>query len=442
MQYKIERDEKQAKISVSLTSEEWNESLNLVYQRTKHKYNIPGFRKGKAPRKTIENFYGPSVFFEDAFNQSFSKAYTEILEKEKSLEPIDRPSVTIDDMTDDGAIAFTATVLLKPQVKLKAYKGLTYEVPKAEVTDHEVEHEIYHARERAARKIEVTDRSVKEGDIANINFSGSVDGKKFDGGTAENYDLEIGSGSFIDNFEEQIIGMNIGETKDVNVKFPDDYHAKHLAGKPAVFAVKLNKIYVKEIPEANDDFAKDSTEFETFKEYEDSVRQKLLSTKQRNSQIEGDNKLVEMIVEGMEADIPPVMIEHQIDAFLEDMSMRLNYQGMRLEDYFGYMGTTVEKYREEHKADAEKTVKTRLALEAIIEKENLAATKEEIDQKLAERANAVGKSVEEYTKNINERQLGYLADEITMSKLMDFLRANNTAKEVAAAHEESCAHCK
>lgn len=297
MQYTVDKSEKEVKLSIKIDKQEWEEAVEHIYQKNKHKYSLPGFRKGKVPRKALEAAYGPSLFFEDSFNEVFAKSYSEILIKERDIEPIDRPNVSIEDIAEDGSMTVSATVLVKPPVNLGQYTGLKIETPKVAVTDDDVDHELYHLREKAARRVSVTDREVKDGDIVIIDFSGSIDGEKFEGGTAQNYELVIGSHTFIEGFEEQIIGMTIGQTKDINVKFPDDYGAEHLKGKPAVFEVKLHEIFVKELPEADDKFAKDTSQFETLDEYKASIKDRLLQARQRQADLEKENKLIEMIAE-------------------------------------------------------------------------------------------------------------------------------------------------
>lgn len=443
MQYTVDKNEKEAKIAIKIDSAEWEESLEHVYQHNKHNYSLPGFRKGKVPRKALEKVYGASVFFEDTFNEVFSKAYGEVLSKEKEIEPIDVPDVKVDEMGEDGTISVTATVPVKPQVKLGEYTGLKIEVSSPEVTDHDIEHELYHLRERASRKVNVNDRAAKSGDIVNINFSGSVDGVKFEGGTAEKYELEIGSHTFIEGFEDQIIGMNLEQTKDINVKFPDDYNAEQLKGKPAVFEVKLNEIFVKEIPEADDKFAKDTSAYETLEEYKKSIKEKLLGAKQRNCDTEKENKLIQKIAEQTKIDLPEVMIEHQTEHMIEDITTRLKYQGMTFDQYLKYLNSDLNKFKADHREDAEKAVITRLAVEEIIKKENLIVTQEEINAKIDEYAQKSKKTDKEYLDSMGDKQYDYLINELTMNKLLTFLKSKNEFIEAAhSEHEEDCPHCK
>lgn len=443
MQYTVDRSEKEVKLSIKIDKQEWEEAVEHTYQKNKHKYSLPGFRKGKAPRKALEAVYGPSIFFEDSFNEVFAKSYSEILVKEQDIEPIDRPNVSIDDMAEDGSMTVTATVLVKPPVKLGQYKGLKVETEKVVVTDEDVDHELYHLREKAARKVPVTDREVKEGDIVVIDFSGSVDGKKFDGGTAKNYELVIGSHTFIPGFEEQIVGMKAGETKNINVKFPDDYGAEHLKGKDAVFEITLHQIYVKELPEADDKFAKDTSQYETLEEYKASIKERLLQARQRQADIAKENKLIDIITDATEVDVPDVLVQRELDHILEDLKFRLSFQGMTLEQYFNYLNTDEAQFREARKADAQRTVKMRMTLEEIIKRENLGATEEELKAKFAEYAERAKKTVDEYMSNMSEQQYNYTYNDITMKKLQDFLKANNEFVEIEPKeHKQNCEHCK
>ena len=443
MQYTVDKAEKEVKLSITIDKQEWEEAVEHIYQHNKHKYSLPGFRKGKVPKKALEAAYGSSLFFEDAFNEVFSKSYSEILIKEKDIEPIDRPDVSIEDMADDGSMKVSCKVLVKPPVELGAYTGLKVETEKVVVTDHDIDHELFHLRERAARKVAVTDRAVLDGDIVIIDFSGSTDGVKFEGGTAEKYELVIGSHSFIEGFEDQVIGMKIGETKNINVKFPDDYGAENLKGKPAVFEVKLHEIYVKELPEADDKFAKDTSSFETMDEYKASIKDRLLKARERNAESEKENKLLDKIASTTKTEVPEVMVNHQLDQIVEDMKMRLSYQGLNLDQYFKYINSDENKFREDRKADAEKTVKMRMTIEEIIKRENLGATQDELKAKMSEYAEKAKKSVDEYMNTMSEQQYNYSYNEITINKLTAFLKEKNEFIEVEPKEsKEECAHCK
>ena len=314
----VKNEKNQAVISLEISKEAMDAAISAVFQRNKGKYAIPGFRKGKAPRKMVEQYYGAGVFFEDAFNDVLPGVY-EAAVIELALEPVDRPEFEIEDITDEGIIKVKATVTLMPEVKLGKYEGIKVDLVEYNVTDDEVDHEIKHALDRASRFVDVEDRAVMMGDTVGLNYSGSIDGVKFDGGTAENQTLEIGSGSFIPGFEDQMVGMNIGEEKAINVKFPDEYHAEDLKGKEAVFEVKVLSIKEKQVPALDDEFAKDVSEFDTLDEYKADIKAKLTERKKNQAETEMENKMIESIAENSTIDIPDCMIEQQIDAQLRDM---------------------------------------------------------------------------------------------------------------------------
>ena len=372
----------------------------------------------------VEKYYGAGVFFDDAFNEVFPEFY-EAAVKEHSLEPVSRPDVDIKDILDDKSIVLTVTVDLKPEVVLGKYKGIKIKKNEYNVSDEDIEREVQTARERAGRMISVEDRPVKEGDSIKLDYSGSVDGVKFPGGTAENQTLVIGSGSFIPGFEEQLIGMNIGEEKDINVKFPDDYHAEDLKGKDAVFTVKVNAIEEKQLPEADDEFAKDVSEFDTLEEYKADIAKRLKEQNDRRAQNEYENALLDKICEEAQVDIPDSMIERQIDYHLRDMEMRMSYQGLKMSDYLAYTGMTVAQLREMYREDARKTVKQQLVLEAIKKAENIEADQEGIDKEIARYAEMFKKDAEEYKKELKPDELEYIKETVTVNNILEFIKQNN-----------------
>ncbi len=426
MNYTIEELKGEVKINFSLTAEEWETALDKAYKKNKNKFNVPGFRKGHATRKMIEKLYGAGVFFDEAFNETFYESYTTALNEHEEIFPVDDPKVDIDDINADG-VTFHAIVTVKPEVVLGAYTGIKVEKVEYNVTEEDVQAEISRAQKQAARKVEVTDRAVKEGDIVNLDYSGSVDGIKFDGGTASNQELIIGSHSFIPGFEEQMIGMTIGETKDLHVGFPKEYHAADLAGKDAVFTVTVNKISVEELPELNDEFAKDVSKFDTLADYKADVEKRLTEERNKRADNENENALIEAVTANAEVEIPQCMVERQIDYLVQDMEYRLMYmyQGMKLEDYLKYTGSSMEELRKSREDEAKKGVKTRLALEAIIKKEGLDVTDEDVDAEMTKVAENVGKTLDEYKATVDERQLSYMKNDILMKKLIEFLKANN-----------------
>lgn len=426
MNYTIEKGNGEVKINFALSAKEWDDCIEKAYLKNKSKYSVPGFRKGHVSRKMIEKMYGEGVFFDDAFNDAFYDAYSKALNENEEIFPVDEPKVDIDGVNDDG-VAFHATVTVKPEVTLGDYKGIKIDKVEYNVTVDDVQAEIDRARKQAGRRVEVTDRAVENGDIVNLDYSGSADGVKFDGGTAQGQELVIGSGSFIPGFEDGMVGMNVGETKDITVKFPENYHAENLAGKDAVFTVTVNKIEKEELPELNDEFAKEVSKFDTLDEYRADVEKRLTEENTRRADAENENKLVEAIVNNASVEIPSCMIEHQLDHIVEEMRYRLSYmyRGMKLEDYLKYTGGTIEELREARKADAERDVKTRLTLEAIVKAENLDVTDAEVEAEIVRMAQAQGKSADELKKHVDARQTEYIRNDILSKKLLTLLKDAN-----------------
>ena len=426
MNYTIEKGNGEVKINFALSAKEWDDCIEKAYLKNKSKYSVPGFRKGHVSRKMIEKMYGEGVFFDDAFNDAFYDAYSKALNENEEIFPVDEPKVDIDGVNDDG-VAFHATVTVKPEVTLGDYKGIKLDKVEYNVTVDDVQAEIDRARKQAGRRVEVTDRAVENGDIVNLDYSGSADGVKFDGGTAQGQELVIGSGSFIPGFEDGMVGMNVGETKDITVKFPENYHAENLAGKDAVFTVTVNKIEKEELPELNDEFAKEVSKFDTLDEYRADVEKRLTEENTRRADAENENKLVEAIVDNASVEIPSCMIEHQLDHIVEEMRYRLSYmyRGMKLEDYLKYTGGTIEELREARKADAERDVKTRLTLEAIVKAENLDVTDAEVEAEIVRMAQAQGKSADELKKHVDARQTEYIRNDILSKKLLTLLKDAN-----------------
>ncbi len=424
MKYELKTlKDKKIEIEISLDAKEWEDAQDAAYKKTKGRYNIHGFRKGSAPRKVIEKTYGPGVFFEDAIDGCFYRYYFEVLQNEKSIEPIDAPALSIKEISENG-IVIVATVENKPEVTLGEYKGITVKKDAVKVGEKEVKAELDRMVASRARFIEVTDRKVENGDLATIDFSGSVDGVKFEGGTATDYELEIGSHSFIDNFEDQVVGMAIGEKKDVNVTFPDNYHVDSLKSKPAVFEVTVKAIKAKELPELNDAFASEVSEFETLADLKADIEKKLKDEAEHEAEHKQEAKLIDAVVDNAKLDVPAVMIEHQIDDFIKDFEYRLSYQGLNLADYLKYMGQTMEELRASRKEDAERTVKTRLVLEAIVVTEKLDVTDEDVADKYNE-GKEKKKTIEEIKKELKGEQFAYLQNSVLLNKLMKFLKTNN-----------------
>lgn len=427
MDYKIKKLENNlVQINITLNKEEWDKEVTEAYNRTKGKFRVEGFRQGKAPRRVIEKQYGANVFYEEALSEGFYKAYTEILAKEADIKPVDAPNLSVKAVSENG-IELEAEVATMPEVKVKKYTGLDVELKTKKVSKADVDAELERVKEQNVRFVEV-EREIKEGDVANIDFSGSIDGVKFDGGTAQGHDLEIGSHSFIEGFEEQLIGLKAGEEKDVNVTFPTDYHAKELAGKPAVFACKINAVKEKQYPELNDEFASNVSEFETFAEFKAHIEEHLQEHLNEHARVDAENAIIDAIIANTELDVPAVMIENELNEIMKDLEYRLMYQGLNLQAYADYLKTTVEELRESNRDRAEKSVKVRLVLTYILEKEKIDVTDAEVDAKIEEMAKNANKSVKEYKQNLNENRINYFKNEILMNKLLTFLVDKNVKK--------------
>ena len=426
MSYKITKQEKNNyEVEITISAEAWENAVEQTYQAEKGRFAVQGFRKGKAPRKVIEKNYGDMVFFDGAFDRVFSEEYGKFLDENKEFEPIAQPDVKIDKFGKEGMV-ITATVAGAPEVKLGAYKGLTVKKEIVKTKAEEVEKELKMVAERSARFVDVSDDAAKMGDFATIDFVGMVNGEIFEGGSATNYRLELGSKSFIDTFEEQIVGMKVGDNKDINVTFPENYHADELKGKPAVFKVTLEKLERKELPEVNDEFASNVSEFETLDEYKKDIENRMNIKKEQEAERKLENDIIEKIVKASEVEVPEVLVERQLDMFIKDLETRLSYQGLKLDEYLGYLGTDVEKLRNERKEQAHETCKTRLVLEELIKVENLYVSDEELDAKLQEMADVYKKSLEDYKKTLDNHTLAYFENDILMKKLIDFLKSNNT----------------
>ncbi len=421
------------KVTIGYSAEEWADAINKAYARTRGKYSVPGFRKGKAPRPVLENFYGKGIFFDEAFNILFSESYGNILEKESAnFTAVGDPSLSVENISDDKGVTLVATVPVKPDVTIETYKGLKIKSYEYNVTDEDVEKEAGRITLSKAEDVEVTDRPCKGGDIANIDFSGKVDGVQFAGGTAEGYDLTLGSGAFIPGFEEQVEGMSVGETKDITVKFPDDYQADDLKGKEAVFTVKLNGIKEKKCPELTDEFVKANAGCETVEEYKNKCRERLERRAATRSLNETENSIIKAICEKAHAEIPDAMIEQEIDKMVQDFSNRLMYQGISLDDYLKFTGATMEQFRSQFTGSAAERVMSTLVIDKIVRTEGFKAEPEEVDAKVEEQAKSVGKTAEEYKKSMDPRQFEYIESDIIITKLFDFLKANNELYTEAA----------
>ena len=426
MKYTTKAAEKSTvKITIKFDGEEWKNALQSAYMKARGKFAINGFRKGKAPKNVIENMYGKGVFFEDALNLLFSDNYGSILDKcADKFTVVGEPDVSVEKLEDDG-VTMVAVVPVKPEVKISSYKGMKIKEFAYNVTEEELNAEIARVQDRNARKVAVEDRAAQLGDIANIDFVGTVDGVKFDGGEAEGFDLTLGSGQFIPGFEDQVVGMNIGETKDVNVTFPENYQAENLKGKAAVFAVKLNGLQAKELPELTDEFIKDATGSATVEEYKAKAMERLQKQADRRANDATENSILEAIAANAEVEIPQAMIEREIDGGVQKFEYQLMYQGLKLQDYLEFLKISVADFRKNYEEQAKKNVTSQLIISQIIKEEKLEATEEEINAKIAEQAASVEKEMEEYKKNMDPRQFDYIASDIVITKLFNFLKANN-----------------
>ena len=428
MKVKVENVENKAnevKIEFTVEAEKFNEAIQNVYKKNAKYFNIPGFRKGKAPFKMVEKAYGIQIFYEDAFNEIAGEVYSKGLEDNK-IEAVSKPEIDLVQIESGKDLIFTAVVQTKPEVKLGKYKGIEIKKVEYNVSDEDVEHELSHIAEHNARLVAVEDRPVEKGDTTIIDFEGFTDGKAFEGGKAENYELEIGSGRFIPGFEDQIIGMKIDEEKDINVKFPEDYPSKDLAGKDATFKVKLHEIKKKELPELDDEFAKDASEFDTLEEWKKSIKEKQEKENSSKAKFEMEEEAIAEACKNATVDIPSGMIEAQIDNMEQDIASRLSYQGMNLDQYLQMIGKTKKEFRDEYKEEAEKQVKTNLVLEAIMKEEKIEVTKEEIEAKIKEMAEMYGQK-EEAVKN-NVQLTRYVEETLKTEKTIHYIVDNAKIK--------------
>ena len=428
MKVKVEKVENKAneiKLEFTVEAQKFDEAIQNVYKKNAIYFNIPGFRKGKAPFKMVEKTYGIQIFYEDAFNEIAGEVYAKGLEDNK-IEAVSKPEIDIVQIEAGKDLIFTAVVQTKPEVKLGKYKGIEIKKVEYNVSDEDVDHELEHVAEHNARLVTVESRPVEKGDITIIDFEGFVDGKAFEGGKAENHELEIGSGKFIPGFEDQIIGMKTDEEKDINVTFPEDYPAKELGGKAAIFKVKLHEIKKKELPEINDEFAKDASEFDTLADWKKSIKEKQEKANESKAKFEMEDAAIEEVCKTSTVDIPSGMIETEIDNMEQDISSRLSYQGMKLEQYLQMIGKTKQEFRDEYKEQAEKQVKRSLVLEAIMKDTKIEVTDEEIEEKIKEMAKMYGQKEEEVKDNPNLRK--YVEESLKTEKTIHFIVDNAKVK--------------
>lgn len=428
MNCKLEKTENanEVKFEITVEAAKFEDAMKKVYFKSAKYFNIPGFRKGKAPMQIVEKYYGSEIFYEDAFNEVAQETLEEAVEENK-LDVVSRPEVDVKQMEKGKDLIFTVVMQTKPEAEVSKYKGIEIKKVEYNVTDEDVEHELHHMQEHNSRLISVDDRAVESGDTTTIDFEGSVDGVPFEGGKAENYDLEIGSNTFIPGFEDQIIGMKIDEEKDVKVKFPEEYFSKELAGKDAVFKVKLHEIKKKELPELDDEFAKDVSEFDTLDELKADIKAKQEKQNEEKAKYETQDAVIKALCEKTKVEIPSGMVEMEVENMLKDFEQRLAYQGLNLEQYFKMMGKTEEEVKKEYEPQAIEGIKSRLALEAVIKAEKIEATDKEVEDKMKEMAKNYGKeNDEEFLKNENVRN--YIKQGLESEKAIDFLVKNAKIK--------------
>lgn len=421
MAVKTEQVEKNlVKLTFEVSAEAFEKGINDAYSKNMKKFNIPGFRKGKAPKAVIEKYYTEAVFYDDAINFVLPTAYDAAV-KESGLDVVAKPEIDVEEVVKGKPVVFTALVTTKPEVKLGEYKGIEIDKIENNVTDEDVENELIEVQKKNARMISIDDRAVQDGDIATIDFEGFVDGEAFEGGKGEEYDLEIGSGTFIPGFEEQVIGAKIDEEIDVNVTFPEEYHSEALAGKVAIFKVKIHEIKVRELPELNDDFATEVSEFDTLDEYKVSVKEKLDAAAEEKTKNQTENAIVDKAVENAEVEVPEAMIQAQIDNIAYDFNQRLSYQGLDLKTYLQYTGSNMETFRAQFSEQAQKQVRGSLVLEAIAKAEGVEVNDEDMQMHLVDMAKNYNMEPEKLKELIGPNETDAMKNEISVSKTVQML---------------------
>ena len=437
MSLQVEKLEKNmAKLTIETSEADFDAAVEKAYQKNKSKISLPGFRKGKAPRKMIEKMYGAEVFFEDAANIIIPDAY-EAAAKESGLEIVSMPKVDVVQLEAGKPFIFTAEVAVKPEVTLGDYKGIEVEKADLTVTEEELNEEFDKVRNQQARTITVEDRAVQDGDIAVIDFEGFMDGVAFEGGQGNDFPLTIGSHSFIDNFEEQLIGKNVNEEVEVNVTFPEQYQAEELAGKPAMFKVTIKEIKCKELPELDDELAQDISDFETFEEYKADVEKKIAERKEEAAKTAKEDQVIQKIIENATMEIPEPMIEEQCREMAQDFSRRIQSQGLTLEQYFQFTGMDASRFLEQMKPQALKRIQSRLVLEAVVKAENIEASEEDMDKAIEEMATAYGMKAEDVKERIVNEQLDLFKLDLAVQKAVDFVVDASVEVEKAVEDEKA-----
>lgn len=429
MSVQVENLEKNmVKLTIEVTAEELEKALQAVYQKEKGKISLPGFRKGKVPRAMIEKMYGPEIFFEDAANMLIGQEYPKAVD-ESGVDVVSRPEIDVTQIEKGKPFIFTAEVAVRPEVTLGEYKGVQVTKIDTNVTEEELQAELDRERKSNARTITVEDRAVQDGDTAVIDFEGFVDGVAFEGGKGENHSLVIGSHSFIDGFEEQLIGKSTGDELDVNVTFPEEYHAEELAGKPAVFKVKINEIKMEELPELDDEFAQDVSEFDTLAEYKESVEKKLVERKETEGKREQENEAIDKIVEDSQMEIPDVMVDNQARSMIDDFASRISQQGLSMEQYMQFSGTTVDQMLEQMKPEALKRIQSTLVLEEIVKKEDIQISEEDVDAEVERMAGMYGMDAAELKEYMGESEKESMKMEIGIQKAIELIMDQAVEKD-------------
>ncbi len=425
MNAKVEKlENNQVKLEITIGADKFEEGMQKAFFRNAKYFNVPGFRKGKAPRNIVERYYGESVLYEEAFNIVVPEVYDEVI-KENNIEAVATPDIDITQIGKGKDLVFTATVTVKPEVKLGKYKGIKIDKKDYPVTEEDIQKHLDEMANKNARIITAEEgEEAKKGNTVVIDFDGSVDGVPFEGGKAENYSLELGSGSFIPGFEDQVEGMKVGEEKDISVTFPENYFSKELSGKGAIFKIKLHEIKKKELPVIDDEFAKDVSEFDTLAELRADLKEHIEEENARKAKYEEEEEAISKILEKTEIDIPKVMIDNEIDEYLKDFETRLSYQGMNLDMYMQLMGKDILDIRKEYEERATKNIKTRLTLEAIFKAEDLEVTDEIVNEKLAEAAKAYGRDADEFVKKATDQMKDYVREEAKYDVAVKFIMAN------------------
>ncbi len=435
MSVQVENLEKNmAKLTVTVSADKLEKAIQAAYERQKGRIRLPGFRVGKVPRKMLEKAYGVEIFYEDAANALINQEYPDAME-ESGLDIVSRPNIDIEQIESGKEFIFTAEVAVRPEVKLGEYKGVAVTKIDTGVTDEEVDAEIENTRNMQSRTVEVTDRPIQEGDTAVIDFEGFVDGVPFEGGKGENHPLEIGSHSFIDTFEEQLVGKNAEDEVDVNVTFPEQYHAEELAGKPAVFKVKIHEIRAKELPELDDEFASLVSEFETLAEYKEDLKKKLAERKEETAKRTKEEEAVQKIVEKSEMEIPEPMIDMQCENMARDFEARLMQQGLSMEQYMQFSGMTMEKLLEQMRPDAEKRIKNSLVLEEIVKAENIEASEDDVEAELAKMAENYGMDADKLKEQMGESERESIKKELSLQKAVEFVMEHAEEQEKSDSEE-------